>query len=56
MLKQFETEIHTAELDVALLRKETAMFLSPPQQPQNTSHRRGSHVGLATIAAVGLFG
>ena len=28
MLKQIETEIYTAELDVALLRNETAMFLS----------------------------
>ena len=56
MLQQIETEIHTAELDVALLRNETAMFLSPPQQQRNTRHRRGSQVGLAALAAVGLFG
>ena len=56
MLQQIETEILTAELDVALLRNETAMFLSPSQQPRNTRHRRGSQVGLAALAAVGLFG
>ena len=56
MLKQIENEIATAELDVALLRNETAMFLSPPQQQQRTRHRRGSHAGLAALAAVGLFG
>ena len=31
-------------------------FRSPPQQAQNTPHRRGSHVGLAALAAVGNFG
>ena len=56
MLQQRETEIHTTELDVALLRNETALFLSPPQQQWNTRHRRGSQVGLAALAAVGLFG
>ena len=56
MLNQIETEIHTTDLDIALLRNETARFLSPPQQPQNTRHRRGSHVGLAALAAVVLFG
>ena len=56
MLQQIETEIHTAELNVVLLRNETALFLSPPQQQWNTRHRRGSQVGLAALAAVGLFG
>ena len=56
MLQQIETEIHTTELDVALLRNEKALFLSPPQQQWNTRHRRGSQVGLAALAAVGLFG
>ena len=32
------------------------MFLSPPQQAQSTRHRRGSHVGLIALVAVGLFG
>ena len=49
-------DIHKAELDMALLSNETAMFFSPPQQPQNTRHRRGSHVGLVDLAAVRLFG
>ena len=56
MLRQIESEITDAQLDVEVLRNETSMFLSPPQEPKPTRHRRGSQVGLAALAAVGLFG
>ena len=46
------------QLDLALNRNETAMFLKPPQPTKSTRHRRGAGagVGLAALAAVGFFG
>ena len=32
------------------------MLLTPPKPPNSTRHRRGASMGLAALAAVGLFG
>ena len=58
MLHQFVNEISAAQLDLAFIRNETAMFLKPPQPSKSTRQRRsaGAGVGLAALAAVGLFG
>ena len=57
MLQQIDNEISAAQLDVALIRNETAMFLKPLQPTKSTRQRRGAGavVGLAALAAVGLF-
>ena len=58
MLHQIDNKISAAQLDLALIRNETAMFLKPPQPTKSTRRRRGAGagVGLAALAAVGLFG
>ena len=58
MLHQIDNEISAAQLDLALIRNETAIILKPPQPPKFTRQRRGASagVGLAALAAVGLFG
>ena len=58
LLHQIDNEISAAQLDLVLIRNETAMFLKPPQPKKSTRQRRGAGagVGLAAFAAVGLFG
>ena len=58
MLHQIDKEISEAQLDLELIRNEAAMFLEPPQPTKSTCQRRGAGagVGLAALAAVGLFG
>ena len=58
MSHQIDNEISAAQLDLALIRNETAMFLKPPQPTKFTRQRRGAGagIGLAALAAVGLFG
>ena len=58
MLHQIDNEISAAQLDLALICNETAMFLKQPQPTKSTRQRRGAGagVGLAGLAAVGLFG
>ena len=54
MLHEIDHEISAVHLDLALLRNETAMFLTPPQPAKFTRQRRGgASVGLAALAAVG---
>ena len=57
-LHRIDYEILLAQQDLALIRNETAMFLTPPKPPESTRQRRGAGagVGLAALAAVGLFG
>ena len=55
MLLQIENEIAEAQKDLLIIRNETSMFLSPPK-PESTRQRRGAAVGMAALAAVGLFG
>ena len=58
MLHQIDYEISLEQQDLALIRNETDMFLKPPQHTKSTRQRRGASagVGLAALAAVGLFG
>ena len=56
MLHQIDNEISAAQLDLAFIRNETAMFLKPPQPTKSTRRGAGAGVGLAALAAVGLFG
>ena len=58
MIHQIDHEISLAQLDLALIRNDTAMFLTPSKPPKSTRQRRGAGagVGLAALAAVGLFG
>ena len=58
LLHQIDNETSAAQLDLALIRNETAMFLKPLQPTKSTRQRRGAGagVGLAVLAAVGLFG
>ena len=58
MLHQIDNEISAAQRDLALIPNETAIFLEPPQPTKSTRQRRGTGagVGLAALAAVGLFG
>ena len=58
MLHLIDNATSTAQLDLALIPNETAMFLKPPQPTKSTRQRRGAvaGVGLAALAAVGLFG
>ena len=54
-LLQIENEIAEAQKDLLVICNETSMFLSPPK-PETTRQRRGAAVGMAALAAVGLFG
>ena len=56
MLHQIDYEISLAQQDLALFRNGTAMFLTPPQPPKSTRHRCSASMGLAALAAGGLFG
>ena len=59
MLHQIDNEISAAQLDLALIRNETAMFLKPPQPTKSPRQRRGAGAGVslaALVAAFGLFG
>ena len=58
MLHQVDNEQSAAQLGLALIRNETGIFLMPTQTPVSTRQRRGSGagIGLAALAAVGLFG
>ena len=58
MLHQIDNEISAAQLDLALIRNETSLFLKPPQSTKSTRQLRGAGagVGLASLAAAGLFG
>ena len=56
MLHQIDDEISAALLDLALFLNGSAMFVSPPMPPKSTRQRRGSSVGLAALAALGLSG
>ena len=58
MLHRIDNEISAAQVDLALVRNETAMFLKLHQPTKSTRQRRGAGagVGLAALAAVGLFG
>ena len=58
MLHQIDNESSAAQLNLELIRNESAMFLEPPQPAKSTRQRRGAGagVGLAALAAVGLFG
>ena len=56
MLHQIDHEISAAQLDLALIRNEIAVFLSAAKPPKSTRQCRGYSVGHAGLAAVGLFG
>ena len=55
MLHQIDYEISLAQQDLALIRNETAMFLSLPKLLKSTRQRCGSSVGLVALATVGIF-
>ena len=56
MLYQIDHEISEAQKDLQIISNETSMFLSPPKPSEPTRQRRGAGVGVAALAAVGLFG
>ena len=56
LLHQIDLEISLAQQDLALIRSETTMFLTPPQPPRSTHQRRGGSVGPAALATVRIFG
>ena len=56
MLFQFNHELRESESDLTIVRNEMSMFLRPPSEPNPTRTRRGASMGLAALAAVGLFG
>ena len=56
MLHQTDYEISLAQQDLALIRSETAMFLTPPNPSMSTCLLRGATMGLASLGAVGFFG
>ena len=56
MLYQIDHGILEAQKDLQLISSETAMFFSPPTPNEPNRQRRCSQVGLAALAAVGLFG
>ena len=55
MLFQINHELQESETDLTTIRNETSMFLRPSSE-QQLRKRRGAGVGLAALAAVGLFG
>ena len=46
MLHPIDPEISVAQQHLALIRNETAMFLTPPQRPKPSRHRRERSVVL----------
>ena len=56
MLHQIDHEIFLAQQNLVLIRNETAMCFTPPKLLKSTRHRRTARMGLADLAAVGLFG
>ena len=58
MLHQIDNEISATQLDLALIRNATAMFLKTPHPTKSIRQRRGAGagVGLAALAAVGILG
>ena len=56
MSHQFDFKNSLAQQDHALIRNETAMFLTPPKPPNSTRYHRRASIGYAALAAVGLFG
>ena len=58
MLHQTDNEFSAAQVDLALILNETVMFLKSPQPTKSTRQLRGAGagVGLAALAAVGIFG
>ena len=53
---QIDLQIFLAQQSLTLIRNEIALFLTPPQPPKSTRHRRAATMGLPALAAVGLFG
>ena len=51
MLHQFDLGISLAQQGLALIRNETATFLTPPKPPKSSRQRRGLTMGLAAFAA-----
>ena len=56
MLYQIDHEISEEQKDLQIISNETSMFLAPPKPSEPTRQRRGAGVGVAALAAVGLFG
>ena len=56
MLRQIDVEISLAQRDLALIRNETAMFPTLPTPSKSTRQRCGATMGLAALAAIGIFG
>ena len=55
-LFQIDHELQESRHDLSTILNETSMFLRPPSGSQPTRQRRGAGVGLAALAAVGIFG